>query len=65
VDGSGKIGWYHDQVDGGKVNRGKEVVVQFDAGPVEGMISDRGGVEWCRRPLTQLDAGSLRRLPTG
>jgi hypothetical protein len=64
VDCSGKIGLYHDKVYVGKVNRGKEVVVQFDAGQVEWMISDRGGVELCRRPLIQLDAGSLRRLPT-
>jgi hypothetical protein len=63
VDCSGKIGLYHDKVYVGRVNRGKAVVVQFDAGMAEWVISDRGGVELCRRPLTQFDAVSLRRLP--
>jgi hypothetical protein len=63
VDGSGKIGLYGDKVYVGTVNRGKVVVVQFDAGMAEWVISDRGGVELCRRPLTEFDAASLRRLP--
>jgi hypothetical protein len=63
VDCSGKIGLYHDKVYVGKVNRGREVVVQFDAGTAEWVVSDRGGTELCRRPLTQFDAMSLRRLP--
>ena len=29
----------------------KEVVVQFDAGTAEWVISDRGGVELCQAPL--------------
>lgn len=64
VDGSGKIGLYHGKVYVGTVNRGKEVVVQFDAGTAEWVIGDRGGVELCRRPLTQLDAALLCSLPT-
>ncbi len=64
VDCSGKIGLYHDKLYVGTVNRGKEVVVQFDAGTAEWLISDRSGVELCRRPLTQFDAASLCRLPT-
>jgi hypothetical protein len=64
VDCSGKIGLYHDKLYVGTVNRGKEVVVQFDAGAAEWVISDRGGVELCRRPLAQFDAASLCRLPT-
>jgi hypothetical protein len=49
----------------GTVNRWKDVVVQFDAGEAEWVISDRGGVELCRRPLAQFDAASLQRLPQG
>jgi hypothetical protein len=63
VDGSGKIGLYGEKLYIGTVNRGKAVVVQFDAGMAEWVISDRRGVELCRRPLTQFDAASLRRLP--
>ena len=63
VDSSGKIGLYHDKVYVGKVNRGKDVVVQFDAGTAEWVVGDRNGVELCRRPLTQFDAAGLRRLP--
>jgi hypothetical protein len=63
VDCSGKIGLYHEKVYVGTVNRGKEVVVQVDAGTAEWSISDRAGVELCRRPLTQLDAAGLCRLP--
>jgi hypothetical protein len=65
VDCSGKIGLYHDKVYVGTVNRGKEVVVQFDAGEAKWVVSDRGGVELCRRPLTQFDAAGLCRLPVG
>ena len=63
VDCCGKIGLYHDKVYVGTVNRGKEVVVQFDAATAQWVVSDRGGVELCRRPLTQFDAAGLRRLP--
>jgi hypothetical protein len=63
VDCSGKIGLYGDKVYVGRVNRGKEVIEQFDAGEAEWVISDRGGVELCRRPLIQFDAASLRHLP--
>jgi hypothetical protein len=64
VDCSGKIGLYHDKLYVGTVNRGKEVVVQFDAEAAQWVISDRVGVELCRHPLRQFDAGGLRRLPT-
>lgn len=64
VDRCGKIGLYHDKLYVGWVNRGKEVVVQFDAGTAEWVVSDPGGAELCRRPLTQFDAGTLCRLPT-
>lgn len=63
VDRSGKIGLYGEKLYVGTVNRGKEVAVQFDVGLSEWVISDRRGVELCRRPLTQFDAASLRRLP--
>lgn len=63
VDQTGKIGLYGGKVNVGWANRGKDVVVQFDAGAAEWMISDRAGVELCRRPLTQFDAASLRQLP--
>jgi len=63
VDGCGKIGLSGDKVYVGTVNREKEVIVQFDAGMAEWVISDRGGVELCRRRLTQFDAASLRHLP--
>lgn len=63
VDSSGKLGLLHDKVYVGTVNRGKDVVVQFDAGESKWVVSDRGGVELCRRPLTQFDASSLRCLP--
>jgi hypothetical protein len=63
VDGSGKIGLYHEKMYVGTVNRGKEVVVQFDAGSRQWCVSDRAGVELCRRPLTQFDAGGLCQLP--
>jgi len=63
VDCSGKIGLYHEKMYVGTVNRGKEVVLQFDAGSAEWSVSDRAGVELCRRPLTQFDAAGLCRLP--
>ena len=63
VDRSGKIGLYHGKLYVGTVNRGKEVVVQFDAGAAEWVISDPSGVELCRRPLDQFDEAGLRRLP--
>jgi hypothetical protein len=62
VDGCGKIGLYHDKLYVGLVNRGRKVVVQFDAGTAEWVISDPGGVELCRRALDEFDAASLRRL---
>ena len=64
VDGSGKIGLYHGKVYVGAVNRGKEVIVQFDADEAVWVVSDRGGAELCRRPLTQFDAALLCSLPT-
>jgi len=63
VDRCGKIGLYHAKVYVGTVNRGKEVVVGLDAATSEWVISDRGGVSLCRRPLRELDAAGLRRLP--
>ena len=63
VDGSGKVGLYHEKMYVGTVNRGKEVIVQFDAGAAEWSVGDRSGVELCRRPLTQFDAAGLCRLP--
>jgi hypothetical protein len=63
VDRSGKVGLYHGKLYVGTVNRGKEVVVQFDAGTAEWVVSDKGGVELCRRHLTQFDAAGLCRLP--
>jgi hypothetical protein len=65
VDCSGKVGLYHDKVYVGNVNRGKEVVVQFDGGTAEWVISDPRGVELCRRGLKQFDTAGLRRLPGG
>jgi hypothetical protein len=62
VDRCGKIGLYHDKLYVGIINRGKQVVVQFDAGTAEWVISDPGGAELCRRPLTQFDAAGLRQL---
>ena len=63
VDCSGKIGLYHGKMYVGTVNRGKDVLVQFDAEEVEWVVSDQGGVELCRRPLTQFDAAGLCQLP--
>jgi hypothetical protein len=62
VDCSGKVGVYHDKLYVGTVNRGKEVVLQFDAGTAEWVIGGRDGVELCRRPLTQFDAAGLLQL---
>jgi len=62
VDRSGKIGLYHGKLYVGTINRAKDVVVQFDAGRTEWVISDPGGAELCRRPLTQFDAKGLRNL---
>lgn len=63
VDGSGKIGLYHDKVYVGLVLRRQTVIVQFDATAVEWVVADRRGVELCRRPLRQFDSHSLRALP--
>jgi hypothetical protein len=65
VDRCGKIGLYHGKMYVGPVNRGKEVVVQFDAESAEWAISDPGGVELCRRKLDQFNEAGLRRLPIG
>ena len=51
VDCGGKIGLYHEKMYVGTVNRGKEVVLQFDAKSAEWSISDQAGLELCRRPL--------------
>ena len=64
VDRCGKISLYDGNQYVGTVNRGKQVVVQFDAETVEWVISDPSGVEVCRRELDQFDEASLRRLPT-
>jgi hypothetical protein len=63
VDCSGKIGLYHEKLYVGSVNRGREVVLHLDAAAAEWVISDRGGVELCRRPMTQIDGAALRNLP--
>jgi hypothetical protein len=63
VDRCGKIGLYHDKLYVGLVNRGKDVVVHFDAGTAQWVISEPGGTELCRRPLSQFDAKSVCRLP--
>ncbi len=65
VDRRGRIGLYHRKMYVGPVNRGKEVVVQFDAETAERAISDAGGVELCRRKPDQFNEASLRRLPIG
>jgi hypothetical protein len=62
VDRCGKIGLYHDKLYVGIVNRGKDVVVQFDVGTQQWVIGDPSGAELCRRPLTHFDAASLRHL---
>lgn len=62
VDQSGKIGLYHGKEYVGMVNRNREVVVQFDAGARQWVISALGGEELCRRELAQFDATSLRQL---
>jgi hypothetical protein len=64
VDSGGQVGLYSAKMYVGTVNKGKEVVVQFDAGTAEWVVTDRGGVELCRRRLDQLDESGLRRLPT-
>ncbi len=63
VDCSGKIGLYSEKLYVGSFIKGKEVMVHFDAGAAEWVISDRHGVELCRRPLTEFDAAKLRQLP--
>jgi hypothetical protein len=63
VDGSGKVGLYGGKLYVGTINRGRGVVVQFDAAAAEWLVSDPGGSELCRRPLTQFDEAALRRLP--
>jgi hypothetical protein len=63
VDGCGKVGVYHTKPYVGKVNAGREVVLQFDAQGVEWVVSEASGRELCRRPLTQLDPASLQTLP--
>ena len=63
VDCSGKIGLYNEKLYVGSFIKGKEVMVHFDAGAAEWVISDRHGVELCRRPLTEFDAAKLRQLP--
>jgi hypothetical protein len=63
VDSSGKIGLYNDKLYVGWVIRGREVVVQFDEGTTEWVISDRSGVELCRRTLNQFNAAFLCQLP--
>ena len=65
VDRCGKIGLYHGKLYVGTVNRGKQVVLQFDPETVEWVISDPSGVELCRRELDQFDEARLRRLPIG
>jgi hypothetical protein len=62
VDCSGKIGLYHEKLYVGTVIRGRDVMLHFDADSTTWVISDRHGVELCRRPLTQFDAASLRNL---
>lgn len=64
VDSSGKVGLDGGKVGVGAVNRGKSVTVQLDADAVQWVVWDDGGVELCRRPLTQLDPASLRALPS-
>jgi len=65
VDRCGKIGLYHTKPYVGRVNRDRDVVVQFDAGTAEWVIGTPGGAELCRRALDQIEAARLRRLPTG
>jgi hypothetical protein len=62
VDSGGKIGLYGGKLYVGTVNRGRDVVVHFDAAAVEWVISAADGVELCRRPLTQFDARVLCQL---
>jgi hypothetical protein len=62
VDRCGKIGLYHDKLYVGLVNRGREVVVQFDAAARRWIISAASGEELCRRELKQFDAAGLCRL---
>jgi hypothetical protein len=63
VDGSGKLGLYNDKLYVGTFIKGKEVVVQFDEGTSEWVVSDRSGVELCRHQLNQFNAKLLRQLP--
>jgi hypothetical protein len=63
VDCSGKIGLYNDKLYVGTFIKGRDLMVHFDGGAAEWVISDQRGVELCRRPLTQFDAETLRRLP--
>lgn len=62
VDSSGKIGLYQTKVYVGSLHRGSRVVVQFDAGTQEWVLSSVTGSELCRRPLEQFDAQKLCRL---
>jgi hypothetical protein len=62
VDRCGKIGLDQDKLYVGRVNRGKEVVVQFDAGSAEWVVSDPKGVTLCRRALDLFAAARLCRL---
>jgi len=63
VDRRGKIGLHHGKMYVGPVNRGKEMVVQFDAETAERAISDPGGVELRRRKPDQFHEASLKRQP--
>lgn len=64
VDCSGKFGLYQGKEYVGVRLRGRTVVVQFDAGKEQWLITDQRGAELCRRPLTQLSEAALRDLPT-
>jgi hypothetical protein len=64
VDCSGKIDLYHEKLYVGTVIQGRDVVLHFDAEAAMWVISDRAGVELCRRPLAQFNAAYLRKLPT-
>jgi hypothetical protein len=62
VDGSGKIGLYHDKLYVGVALRGRPVIVQFDAQTTEWVVADTSGAELCRRRLTQFRSDGLRGL---
>jgi hypothetical protein len=62
VSGQGRVSVYDERYQVGRVNAGKQALVQYDPDSESWLFSSEQGVLWCSHPARQITAPRVRAL---